>query len=119
MPTLSSIGLLLVLSTLDLLSMVGGAPTPASNGNCRKTKVAILGAGMAGITAAQTLHNHSITDFIIVEYNKEMGGRVMATPFGRDAKGKPYLVELGANWVQGLASPDGVANPVWTLARKY
>lgn len=72
-----------------------------SRNTCRKTKVLVLGAGTAGITAAQTLHNNSITDFIIVEYNGDIGGRVAHTTFGKDADGNPYTVELGANWVQG------------------
>jgi polyamine oxidase len=27
--------------------------------------------------------------------------------FGEGPDGKPYLVEYGANWVQGLGIPDG------------
>lgn len=89
---------------------------------CEKTKVAILGGGTAGITAAvsrtrlslyyaiqcdahmkwreqQALTNASIHDFIIVEYNADIGGRVAHTDFGKDIDGNPYTVELGANWV--------------------
>lgn len=38
-------------------------------------------------------------DFVIVEYRGEIGGRVAHTTFGRKADGTPYVVELGANWV--------------------
>ncbi|KAI1172941.1 amine oxidase [Nemania sp. FL0916] len=86
---------------------------------CRKTKVAILGAGVAGITAAQALTNASVTDFIIVERNDYIGGRVKHTDFGKKSDGSPYTVELGANWVQGLGTPGGPENPIWTLAKKY
>ncbi|KAI1306568.1 amine oxidase [Xylaria venustula] len=86
---------------------------------CRKTKVAILGAGVAGITAAQALVNASVTDFLIVERNDYIGGRVKHTEFGKKPDGTPYVVELGANWVQGLGSPGGPENPIWTLAKKY
>ncbi|KAJ9205644.1 hypothetical protein DTO021D3_2250 [Paecilomyces variotii] len=86
---------------------------------CEKTKVAILGGGTAGITAAQALTNASIHDFIIVEYNADIGGRVAHTDFGKDTNGNPYTVELGANWVQGLGSAGGPENPIWTLAKKY
>ncbi|KAI0512722.1 amine oxidase [Xylaria bambusicola] len=86
---------------------------------CHKTKVAILGAGVAGITAAQALVNASVTDFLIVDRNDYIGGRVKHTDFGKRVDGTPYTVELGANWVQGLGSPGGPENPIWTLAKKY
>ena len=41
------------------------------------------------------------------------------TTFGKNPKGKPYVVELGANWVQGLRSQDGTENPIWTFAKEY
>ncbi|KAI1460550.1 putative flavin-containing polyamine oxidase [Annulohypoxylon moriforme] len=86
---------------------------------CRKTTVAVLGAGVAGITAAQALSNASVSDFLIVERNDYIGGRVKHTNFGSKPDGTPYVVELGANWVQGLGSEGGPENPVWTLAKKY
>ncbi|CAG9997015.1 unnamed protein product [Clonostachys byssicola] len=86
---------------------------------CRKTKVAVLGAGVAGITAAQALTNASVTDFIIVERNNYIGGRVVNTTFGQKSDGTPYAVELGANWVHGIQEGDGPKNPIWTLAQKY
>ncbi|UQC76289.1 N1-acetylpolyamine oxidase [Colletotrichum lupini] len=70
-----------------------------TKGNCSKVQVAILGAGLAGITAAQTLVNASITDFVIVEYNNRIGGRVYNRPFGKKpGTNESYFVELGANW---------------------
>ncbi|KAI1435154.1 amine oxidase [Xylaria sp. CBS 124048] len=87
--------------------------------SCRRTKVAILGAGTAGITAAQTLVNASITDFIIVDRNDYIGGRVKHIDFGKKPDGTPYTIELGANWVQGLGTKGGPENPIWTLAKKY
>jgi hypothetical protein len=47
----------------------------------------------------QALSNQSITDFLIIEYNGDIGGRMAHTNFGEDADGNPYVVELGANWV--------------------
>ena len=95
-------------------------PTLLSADNtCRQASVAILGAGMAGITAAQTLANASVTDFVIVDVNRYIGGRVKSAKFGKDRDGNPYTVELGANWVQGLGSPKGSENPIWVLAQKY
>lgn len=72
---------------------------------------------MAGISAAQALANASITDFVIIEYQDRIGGRVHAVDFGKKADQSPYKVELGANWVHGT---EGIAiNPIWTLAQKY
>lgn len=87
---------------------------------CRKTKVAVLGAGVSGITAAQALANASVSDFLIVERNNYIGGRLAAVDFGTNSQdGRPYTVELGANWIQGLGSEGGPENPVWTLAKKH
>ncbi|KAI1378388.1 putative flavin-containing polyamine oxidase [Hypoxylon crocopeplum] len=94
--------------------------TRQNNGmECRKTTVAILGAGVAGITAAQALSNASVSDFLIIERNDYIGGRVAHTNFGTKPDGTPYVVELGANWVQGLGTEGGPENPIWTLAKKY
>ncbi|KAL8825779.1 MAG: hypothetical protein Q9191_004200 [Dirinaria sp. TL-2023a] len=75
---------------------------------CQKTKVAVLlvfspldpivnakieatsGAGTAGITAAQALSNASVDDFVIVEYQGDIGGRVAHTTFGAKPDGTPY-----------------------------
>lgn len=102
-------------------SQAAGSPVIRRNETtCRKTKVVILGAGVAGVTAAQALSNASITDFVIVERNNYVGGRVAHTTFGSKPDGSgPYTIELGANWIQGLGSPGGPENPIWTLGKKY
>lgn len=82
----------------------------------------------------QAISNASVSDFLIVEYNSEIGGRVRHTEFGKDPDGKPYTVELGANWVftlspykaphcielnpsqvQGTVTEGGPENPIWTF----
>ena len=96
---------LLLLSLLSLLSEA--SPVRRQNsGKCQHTKVLVLGGGIAGVTAAQTLANNSVTDFLIVEYNGDLGGRVAHTTFGAKPDGSPYTVELGANWVQGIQTDD-------------
>ncbi|KAI1489098.1 putative flavin-containing polyamine oxidase [Biscogniauxia mediterranea] len=100
-------------------SATSSAAHSSSTAQCRKTKVAVLGAGVAGITAAQTLSNNSVHDFLIVDRNDYIGGRVRHTTFGEKPDGTPYTVELGANWVQGLGTEGGPENPIWTLAKKY
>jgi polyamine oxidase len=42
---------------------------------------------------------------VIIEYRDTLGGRVAHTDFGKDPKGNPYTVELGANWVGYSANP--------------
>ncbi|KAF2014068.1 amine oxidase, partial [Aaosphaeria arxii CBS 175.79] len=112
--------LAILASCIFAVEVQGRAVLDRSTSNtCRKTKVAVLGAGVAGITAAQALNNASVSDFIIVDRNDYIGGRVAHTEFGQKEDGTPYTVELGANWVQGLGSPGGPENPIWTLAKKY
>ncbi|KAK2755035.1 hypothetical protein FQN54_006563 [Arachnomyces sp. PD_36] len=117
------------LTELSYIALISGYAVQGTTGyiaqpraedeKCTQTTVAILGGGMAGISAAQALSNSSINDFIIIEYQDTIGGRAAHTDFGSDENGKPYVVELGANWIQGLGSPGGPENPVWTLAKKY
>lgn len=89
--------------------------------SCRRTKVAVLGSGVAGISAAQALSNASITDFLIVDRNDYIGGRLAHTTFGSKPDGTSYTVELGANWIQGLGAKDTAApeNPIWTFSKKW
>ncbi|KAI9710894.1 MAG: hypothetical protein M1828_002005 [Chrysothrix sp. TS-e1954] len=126
------LGWLALLSALCL-----GSPIEERAQQCQQTKVLVLydvesasqltlwltqepsGGGTAGVTAAQGLSNQSIHDFIIVEYNGHIGGRVFHGDFGTKPDGSPYTIEYGANWVQGIVSPGGRANPIWTLAKKY
>jgi len=55
--------------------------------------VLILGAGMAGISAAKTLRELGITNIMVVEGADRIGGRVKDVDFGG------VNVEVGANWV--------------------
>ncbi|KAJ3526927.1 hypothetical protein NM688_g8196 [Phlebia brevispora] len=50
----------------------------ASDTPRKDARVLILGGGMAGITAARTLHDQGIDEFIIVEARHELGGRMMS-----------------------------------------
>ncbi|KAI9038274.1 putative flavin containing polyamine oxidase [Aspergillus affinis] len=94
-------------------------PPRGQEGTCKKTTVAILGGGMAGISAAETLSKHNVDDFLILEYRDRIGGRAWHENFGKNKDGKPYVVEMGANWVQGLGSLETHENPIWTLAKEF
>ncbi|KAJ4256131.1 hypothetical protein NW762_009207 [Fusarium torreyae] len=109
---------LLAISYGLLLSSCEAATIPRKE-TCAKTKIAILGAGVAGITAAQTLSNASIHDFLIIEHNDYIGGRVRHTSFGSSSDGSPLTIELGANWIEGLENKSGEENPIWRLAQKH
>ncbi|KAI9005861.1 hypothetical protein CLU79DRAFT_780794 [Phycomyces nitens] len=74
----------------------------------RHTKVAILGAGGAGISAAKRFNAANMKDFVIVDAQSFVGGRVQHTQFG------DYQVEIGANWIYGQGS-----NPIYTLATRH
>ena len=91
-------------------------------------KVLILGAGVAGITAARKLESYGISDFLIVEAHHEVGGRLKSRPFGSpdhvrtsgpsttsQANDTPKSIEVGAQWIQGYHED----NPIWGLAKKH
>lgn len=92
--------LVLLCSTFSLVST-----TPVE-----RKKVLILGAGAAGITAAKTLHDKGISDFLVLEGQDYIGGRMKQSPFA-DMK-----VELGANWIQFVDEED---NPLIPLRNKH
>ncbi|KAI7894864.1 uncharacterized protein EV154DRAFT_497249 [Mucor mucedo] len=73
-----------------------------------KTKVVILGAGAAGISAAKTLTDLKLNDFIILDAQSFVGGRVQHEQFGNSK------VELGANWIYGKGQ-----NPIYRLALQH
>lgn len=46
-----------------------------------------------------SLANNGVDDFVILEYQDRIGGRMHDVAFGEGPDGKPYIVEAGANWV--------------------
>lgn len=73
-----------------------------------KTKVLIIGGGMAGLSAGFHFTKHNFTDFKLLEARNRLGGRIIQTQMGNDK------VELGANWIHGV-----LGNPVYELAMQY
>ncbi|XP_078346750.1 uncharacterized protein LOC144632002 [Oculina patagonica] len=69
-------------------------------------KVLILGAGAAGITAAKTLHDKGITDFLVLEAQDYIGGRMKQVRFAG------MKVEEGANWIHFVEEEDNPLNPL-------
>ncbi|XP_066283182.1 uncharacterized protein [Branchiostoma lanceolatum] len=70
-----------------------------------QTKVVVLGAGMAGISAAQSLNQSGLTDFVILEGTGRVGGRV------RNVQLDGRTVEISGNWVYGTSDD----NPIWRM----
>lgn len=73
----------------------------------RNRRVAVIGAGMAGLACARRLVAAGV-ETIVLEARARIGGRVLTD---RRWPGQP--VELGATWIHGVSG-----NPVTALARE-
>lgn len=76
-----------------------------SNNNKSKTDVLIIGAGLAGLSAAQRLIECD-REVLVLEARSRIGGRVWTT----STFGAP--MDLGAGWIHGWKD-----NPLWELAQ--
>ncbi|XP_011688274.1 PREDICTED: uncharacterized protein LOC105450226 [Wasmannia auropunctata] len=74
----------------------------------KEAKIVIVGAGPAGIAAASRLSQRGVNDFVILEANDRIGGRIYTKDFGEN------VVDLGAQWVHGQSG-----NVVFDLASKH
>lgn len=70
-----------------------------------KFNVIIVGAGVAGLSAGYHLFKNGLTDFLILEARKRIGGRIVSIQMGNEK------VELGARWIHGV-----LGNPIYELA---
>ncbi|XP_075210655.1 spermine oxidase-like [Lycorma delicatula] len=80
----------------------------------KQPRVIIIGAGIAGLSAAQCLLQSGISNFLIIEATERPGGRIHSRWMG------DCMTELGAMWIEGasisnlaflLASQEGVITP--------
>ncbi|XP_009993010.1 PREDICTED: spermine oxidase isoform X1 [Chaetura pelagica] len=80
---------------------------PLSSGLRRKRqpRIVIVGAGLAGLSAAKALLESGFTDVTILEATDRIGGRVQSVKLGH------ATFELGATWIHGSHG-----NPVYHLA---
>ena len=65
---------------------------------------------MAGITAAKTLQQNGVHDFLILEAQDYIGGRFKQRSFAG------VKLEEGANWIHFAKDKD---NTLWKLKQKY
>lgn len=70
-------------------------------------KVAIIGAGLAGLGAAHRLLQAGIKDFLIFEAQNKVGGRLETVAL------EDGVLDLGAQWIHGTD------NPLYLLAKKH
>ena len=87
---------------------------PFSEDQSLDAEVLILGAGISGISAAKTLNDNGITDFIILEAEDRIGGRMKSKVLETSST----RVELGANWIQGIDPTQPEKHPIWKIAQK-
>ena len=64
---------------------------------------------MSGITAAKTLLENGVEDFLILEAQSHIGGRFKQVDF------QGFKLEEGANWIHHVDDQ----NPLWKLKKKY
>ncbi|CRK99212.1 CLUMA_CG012499, isoform A [Clunio marinus] len=74
----------------------------------RKYRVVIIGAGAAGLSAANSLIKNGLDDFVILEARNRIGGRINSIELGSQK------VEMGANWIHGV-----LGNPIFEFAMSH
>ena len=75
-------------------------------------EVIIIGAGMAGVSAAKRLDELDIKNVLILEGSSRVGGRVASTEFAG------VRVSLGATWIQGVDPASPQLHPIYRLAQE-
>ncbi|KAL2338719.1 hypothetical protein Fmac_013165 [Flemingia macrophylla] len=77
----------------------------------KKARIVIIGAGMAGLTAANKLHSvaaaKDLFEVCVVEGGNRIGGRINTTEFGGD------IIEMGATWIHGIGG-----SPIHKIAQQ-
>ncbi|XP_024868108.1 polyamine oxidase 1-like [Temnothorax curvispinosus] len=98
----------LLFTTLIAVNLLGSAQSSGACDMPKETKIVIVGAGASGIAAASRLLKRGVSDFVILEANDRIGGRINTKNFGDN------VVDLGAQWIHG-----GSGNVVFDLASKH
>ncbi|XP_052837217.1 peroxisomal N(1)-acetyl-spermine/spermidine oxidase [Drosophila gunungcola] len=91
------------------IGAAGAGDQPQTTPGSTNVKIVIIGAGMAGLSAANHLLQNGCEDFVILEARGRVGGRIVSIPLSNNQK-----VELGANWIHGV-----LGNPIFELAVQH
>ncbi len=99
---------------LLLLTLIADVRSQAQCPGQMDAEVLILGAGMAGLGAAETLSKNGINNFLIIDQRDKIGGRVQTEKFGGG------IVELGPQWVIAADRnvPEDMQNPLLEIVRR-
>ncbi|KVH93969.1 probable polyamine oxidase 5 [Cynara cardunculus var. scolymus] len=77
----------------------------------KKPRIVVIGAGMAGLTAANKLYKSGVKkgafELCVVEGGNRIGGRINTSEFGGDR------IEMGATWIHGIGG-----SPVHKIAQE-
>ncbi|WZY68611.1 hypothetical protein YC2023_000851 [Brassica napus] len=75
----------------------------------KKPRIVIIGAGMAGLTAANKLYTASNNSFdlSVVEGGSRIGGRINTSEFSSEK------IEMGATWIHGIGG-----SPIYKIAEE-
>jgi monoamine oxidase len=97
----------MTISRRSLLAAPLALAVPASARAARSRRVAVIGAGMAGLACARRLVAAG-AETIVLEARDRIGGRIHT-----DRRWPGLPVDLGASWIHGVSG-----NPVAALARE-
>jgi monoamine oxidase len=75
-------------------SILTGFATRGRASDAKVVDVAIVGAGLAGLTTARDLARSGLDSFVVLEARDRVGGRTLNQPIGRG-----HVVEAGGQWV--------------------
>lgn len=67
----------------------------ASSQKITRTKLVIVGAGIAGLAAAKTIDEANFKDYLLIEAQNKIGGRIQSIPWNK------AWIECGAQFVHG------------------
>uniref|UniRef100_A0A2P2KEN7 Uncharacterized protein MANES_03G033700 n=1 Tax=Rhizophora mucronata TaxID=61149 RepID=A0A2P2KEN7_RHIMU len=77
----------------------------------KKPRIVIIGAGMAGLTAANKLYtsnrSRDIFELCVLEAGERIGGRINTSEFGGER------IEMGATWIHGIGG-----SPIHKIAQE-
>ena len=75
----------------------------------QKIHTLIIGAGIAGLSAARELHSQGMNDFVILEATDKAGGRVRTCEM-QAGSGKSVTLDEGMHWIH--SDNTGLPNPL-------